>query len=322
MPIFDEIRAACAEVAGRARFVRIVDDRLADLARELATNAAEPAQLDPAHHHLGSPEATLAFVVTLDAVNFGSGWFPHLVKRPGCSGYFTIATALKEHFDAHGPLTATELRTTSPEQCAELFGQSLKPPLDELMTHFAEAWCDLGALLETRYAGDFSRLIDAADGRAERLVALLAEMPLYRDVCRYDDIAVPLYKRAQLTCADLSTAFEGRGPGAFADLDELTIFADNLVPHVLRVAGVLDYAPELLARIEAGEPIDAGSAEEVEIRAVALHAVERMVELLRAEAGANAEPVTAQRLDYLLWNRGQAPAVKAHPRHRTRSVYY
>jgi len=34
---------------------------------------------------------------------------------------------------------------------------------------------------------------------------------------------------------DLSIALEGRGLGAFADLDRLTIFADNLVPHVLRV---------------------------------------------------------------------------------------
>jgi len=27
-------------------------------------------------------------------------------------------------------------------------------------------------------------------------------------------------------------------------------------------------------------------------------------------------------LDYVLWNRGQEPAYKARPRHRTRSVYY
>jgi hypothetical protein len=32
--------------------------------------------------------------------------------------------------------------------------------------------------------------------------------------------------------------------------------------------------------------------------------------------------MTAHRLDYILWSRGQAPAIKAHPRHRTRSVYY
>ena len=52
---------------------------------------------------------------------------------------------------------------------------------------------------------------------------------------------VPFYKRAQLTAADLSLAFDGKGLGSFEDLDQLTIFADNLVPHVLRVDKVLLY---------------------------------------------------------------------------------
>jgi hypothetical protein len=44
-----------------------------------------------------------------------------------------------------------------------------------------------------------------------------------------------------------------------------------------------------------------------------------MVGVLRAAGNPEA---TAQRLDYLLWNRGQAPSIKAHPRHRARSVFY
>ncbi len=39
--------------------------------------------------------------------------------------------------------------------------------------------------------------------------------------------------------ADLAAAFRGQGPGRFRDLDRLTLFADNLVPHVLRREGVL-----------------------------------------------------------------------------------
>ncbi len=97
-----------------------------------------------------------------------------------------------------------------------------------------------------------------------------------------DEHEVPLYKRAQLLTADLAIAFDGQGPGSFHDLDRLTIFADNLVPHVLRVDGLLAYDDELLARIERGELIPAGSPEEIEIRAVAVHAVERIVAELRA----------------------------------------
>ena len=94
-------------------------------------------------------------------------------------------------------------------------------------------------------------------------------MPRYADVSTYEELRVPFYKRAQITCADLALAFDGRGPGAFRDLGELTLFADNLVPHVLRMKGVLRYAPELAARIDAEELLESGGREEVEIRAVA-----------------------------------------------------
>jgi hypothetical protein len=104
------------------------------------------------------------------------------------------------------------------------------------------------------------------------------------------------------------------GVATFDDLDRLTIFADNLVPHVLRVDGVLRYAPDLLARINREELIASGSAEEREIRGCALHAVEQLREHLPG--------VTSMQLDYVLWNRGQLPEYKAQPRHRARTVFY
>jgi hypothetical protein len=186
------------------------------------------------------------------------------------------------------------------------------------MELFARALRDLGDWLSARHGGSFARAVAAADRSAERLAESLAEMPLYRDVARYAGFEVPLYKRAQLTAADLAAAFGGRGCGAFSDLADLTIFADNLVPHVLRCEGVFAYDPGLAARIDRGELLPAGSPEEVEIRAVTLHAVELAVRALRAR-GVDA---SAQRLDYWLWNRGQRPEIKAHPRHRTRCPYY
>ena len=116
------------------------------------------------------------------------------------------------------------------------------------------------------------------------------------------------YKRAQITPNDLALA----GVAEFSDLDELTIFADNLVPHVLRVDGVLRYEPELAAHIDAGELLPPGEQEQ-EIRACAVHACE----LIAAELG-----VSAPTLDVWLWNRGQAPRYKAMPRHRTRTTFY
>jgi hypothetical protein len=186
------------------------------------------------------------------------------------------------------------------------------------MALFAQALNDLGAWLGRRFDDDPRGPIADAGHSAARLVELVSEMPFYRDVSSYRGHEVPLYKRAQILVTDLAIAFDGQGPGSFHDLDRLTIFADNVVPHVLRVDGLLVYDDELLARIERGELIPAGSVEEIEIRAVALHAVERIVEELHASG----VQITPRELDYLLWNRGAGTAYKARPRHRTRTVFY
>jgi hypothetical protein len=317
--LLERVREGCAGVMERARLVRIDGARLAALTRELAEAPTPPGQLDPAHDGLGDRAATLAYVLTLGAVNFGSGWFPRLRKRPGLSGYFTLAAGLRERFVAGGPWSAPELCRLEPGDCAELLGQDrAATEVMQLMTLFARALGDLGGWLLERHGGRFEGPLEVAGGSAARLVEQLAEMPLYRDISSYEGLEVPFYKRAQLTAADLAAAFGGEGWGHFQDLDRLTCFADNLVPHVLRCQGVLVYAPQLAGRIDAGELLAAGSPAEVEIRAAAVVAVERCV----AELARAGTPTTAQQLDFLLWNRGQSAEIKARPRHRTRTTFY
>ncbi len=286
----DEVRAACADAAGSAGSVSIDLDRIGSI-----EPGREPA-LDPERHFLeGSKAEVTAYLLTLDAVNFGSGWFPTLHKRPASSGYFTIAAALTDRFRDGGAWSATELRALGRRTVARTFGQDEGHPL---MGLYAEALRDLG-----RYLGERQPLevVRAAKGSAERFAEELA-----RGMRFFDDRG--FYKRAQITASDMALG----GVADFRDLDRLTIFADNLVPHVLRVDGVLRYDPALAARIDAGELLPRGE-EEAEIRACAVHACE----LIASELG-----VAARTLDGWLWNRGQAPRYKARPRHRTRTVYY
>jgi hypothetical protein len=316
----DQVRTACKAVAEGARFVHIETERVPAYAMGLPLARIARPEHDAATHYLGHGDDTVAFFLTLDAINFGSGYFPHLRKRPGMSGYFTIAASLNDAYQARGPLAPDSLARLTAEDCAAIFGQDLaNQPIRELMEYFATALRDLGAYLIEQFGGRFTNLVAAAGGSAEQLAQLLTAMPYFRDVATYDGLAVPFYKRAQIAASDLWIAFDGQGPGAFSDMDRLTIFADNLVPHVLRVDGVLRYEPELAARIDAEQPIAAGSPEEVELRACAVHAVELMVAALRRQGHA----ANAMQLDNLLWSRGQAPAYKqAHPRHRTRTVFY
>ncbi len=317
--LFATIRARCAEVVKRARWLRVDAEGVAALAERLGTDEATPPAWDAETHHRGSDASTLAYVLTLGATNFGSGWFPRLRKRPGRSGYFTLALALKDRFDARGPWTPRELVGIEPGELAGVLGQDpLDPDVGELLALMAEALGALGQFLIERHAGRWEGPVEAAGGRAEALVGELAHMPFFRDVAHYQELEVPFYKRAQLTASDLALAFQGCGPGRFRDLPRLTAFADNLVPHVLRMEGVLVYDPGLRRRIESGLLLAAGSAEEVEIRAAAVHGVELLVESLRRRGHA----ATAWELDNRLWLRGQRPEHKARPRHRTRTVYY
>jgi hypothetical protein len=255
----------------------------------------------------------------MDAINFGSGWFPELQKRNGRSGYLSLAGALRDHFESNGEFDAGTLRAMTAADCARILEQSSPTPaIWELMDLFARSWRDLGELLELEFGGSLFSLVDSAEQHAANLVDCLARMPLYQDAVSYRGREIPFYKRAQITCSDLAMAFEGEGPGRFDDLDQLTLFADNLVPHVLRMEGVLLYEAELLARIDAGELIPVGSEEEVEIRAVALHAVESMASIVKGSPG----ELLPYEIDHRLWAYGQNKAIKSRPRHRSRSTFY
>jgi len=317
-PLFDHLREACAEVARRARFVKIESAELERFASVLAQHRPSPPSLDPAHLAFKEEATTVAFALTLNAVNFGSGWFPYLRKRGELSGYRTIATALRQRFEREGAFSSAELARITRAECAELFGQDEAGEAGELMGLFAKAWNELGGWLASCHAGAFAGPVKEARGSAERLTRLLARLPMYQDVAIYQGFRVPFLKRAQITCADLAAALRGRGLGRFDDLHRLTIFADNLVPHTLRMLGVLSYDLLLLQRIEREEPLASGSEEEVEIRAAALHAVE----LLSAACARRGYAIAPHKLDLLLWSRGQSAAIKAKPRHRTRCTYY
>jgi hypothetical protein len=298
----DHIRASCAAIAADARSVRIDAERLEAFADQDPPAPITDPGLDPVRHYLeGAPEDVALYTLALDTINFGSGWFPTLSKRVDpasgrtVSGYFTVAWNLADHFRIEGPWNAATLRELRTERLAAVLGQRAD---HELMSLYAQALRELGRFLGTRATLD---VIADADGSAEELAIRLASSLAF-----YDDRG--FYKRAQIVGNDLALA----GVAGFHDLDALTIFADNLVPHVLRHEGILVYDDALAATIDAEQLLPAGP-EEREIRACAVHACELLSGRLE---------VPARVLDMWLWTRGQAPEIKARPRHRTRTVYY
>src|SRR4051812_6636032 len=294
MTLTDDIRTAAARVAREARSVRIEHDRIDAYARTL------PAQSPPTPDLEGADDETCAaFSLQLNAINFGSGWFPTIRKPEGLSGFRTMEAALRRR----GPWTAAELQGLTREEVAGTFGQDPEHPL---MGHFTRHLNELGERIDGSFLA-FARNHDSA----EHLATTLSTWPAWRDVSPYPSGEVPFFKRAQIAAGDLALARLGPANGR----ERLTSFADNLVPHVLRIDGVLAFDAEFVARIDAGVLLEHGSREEVEIRAVALHAVELLVQ-------AHPQPTTAAALDWVLWSRGGAPRYKVHPRHRAPTTAY
>src|SRR4051794_977404 len=116
MDLPDQVREHCARVAGAARWVRI------DPGAPVEPGGV--AGLDPALHLLdAAPEAVARYVLILDAINFGSGWFGTLRTGDGEDEVTAITRRLTEHARAAGePWTAAQLRALDPAQVAEVLG--------------------------------------------------------------------------------------------------------------------------------------------------------------------------------------------------------
>ena len=304
--VAETVRSACAWVAGQARFVQIDDEAVPAYAAALP-RAVEASPPDPATDLVEADgEARAAFVLCLDAINFGSGWWPTIRKRPGHSGYFTIAAGVTERFRERGPWSASELVAIDAAEIAAVLDQDPNHPL---MADFAAALRDVGEHVEREHGGHLEAVIEAAQGSAVALADLLAGWRAFADVSTYEGRPVPFFKRAQIAAADVARS----GVAVFDDVDQLTAFADNLVPQVLRLDGVLLFDPELEQRIEAGELLEHGSPEEVELRACAVHTVELLAAIT---------PLSPAEIDAVLWNRGAAERYKSVPRPRSRNTAY
>src|SRR3954471_5467726 len=180
MELSARVRAESAQIAAGARSVAIDLDALE------ALDPGPPPELDAERHYLeGEPADVALYLLVLDSINFGSGWFPTLRKRRGTdgvavSGYFTVAWGLADRFRALGPWTNAELRAMHTEEIADVLGQ---PRDHELMALFAQALRQLGTFLGDRTALD---VIADADGSAVRLAEQLATgMSMFSDVGFY-----------------------------------------------------------------------------------------------------------------------------------------
>jgi hypothetical protein len=318
-----EVLETTRYVIEQSRHVTIDEDALYGFSQELLASGADVPPWDCHYHYCGDEEKTISYLLVLDTLNFcfwamaGDNRWEILYESKPVSGYFGLAAALKSALEFGVPITtAPFLSEMTAETLRDVLGGTGTLPLFDERVHVLK---ELGQILLTEYAGRAVNLVEDAGGSAVRLACLLAcKLSSFRDVAFYEGREVFFYKRAQIFASDLHGAFDGKSWGRFSDIDKLTAFADYKLPQVLRHMGILQYDKDLAEKIESQELIDSGSAEEVEIRANTVWAVE----LIRQALGRKGRPVTASQIDWMLWNLGQDDPYRARHYHRTLTVFY
>ncbi|MFH1158533.1 MAG: queuosine salvage family protein [Pseudomonadota bacterium] len=314
--LVEQVLPCCAWVSQQARHVKIHPEKIPAYAEFILGRYRLVTEMDSSLHHVsGDPAETAAYFLALDSVNFGSGYFPFAEDYGIRLDYAVVAGSLKKAFERGELRKPEQWVKATPEDFSRMLHVPMgaHPKLDELLSLFAGHLRKTGEKILSGYGGEPLRLLEAADYSAAKLADIVAEWDSFRGVHTYKGRKIPCLKRAQILAADLNLALSG-----FADMDKLTTFADNLVPHVLRCDGILEYDAELTSKIDNGVLLPSGSGEEIEIRAAAVHAVE----LMRQAARDQGHAVTSVNLDHLLWHRGHEPALRAKPTHRTLSADY
>lgn len=286
-------------------------------------SAITPPSWYEQYHFFDGTERTVNWILALDALNF-CFWAEKDQPRwsveyhgETLNGYMAEAAALKRAVEEDDiPLwDATYLTTISEKTLAHIFrGEQTIPLFEQRLQNIRE----VGRVLLAQFDGQFIHAIEQAEHNAVKLALLLAQdFPSFNDIAFYRNQRICFLKRAQICVADLYGAFGGKSWGAFTDLHQLTAFADYKLPQVLRHLKVLEYHPTLAKRIDNQELLEAGSEEEIELRASTVWACE----LLRREMMHQDHPVTAAEIDLRLWLLGQQSNAM-QPYHRTRTIYY
>lgn len=316
------MRASTASVLAQARYVRMAPEAAEALAQRWAAEGVQAPQWSPKYHFFDGTHRSANWLLALDAVNY-CFWAEDPTQRwevecmgERLNGYWGLAACMTRAVEEGIRLwDASVLAELTQGDVYRIFrGTGVIPLIADRMNCLRE----VGQVLRDKYKGQFMHAIKQAGGSAAHLAALVAhDFSSFNDAATYEGREVYFYKRAQLLVSDLWGAFGGKGLGAFNDLGRLTAFADYKLPQLLREYGVLEYGPELAAKVDGRQIIPAGSAEEVELRAATVQAVELLRDRL-APAGID---LHAFQVDWLLWQQAQALPMR-RPYHLTRTIYY
>lgn len=287
-------------------------------------------------HPKTKDEATVAFIFTMDLLNF-SFWslrpveemFAVSYRDKRWTGYWSLVACLQRALEEDIPITDPHYWQNEEECTLESLRHVFRscteeemPLLEARLTCLREA----GRVLYEKYSCNITNLVSSANGSAAKFVNILADdFVCFRDEHRFEGRRKPIrfLKRAQILVADLWACFNGESWGEFRDIDKLTMFADYRVPQILASMGCIGYSPPLYALVTKGQVIDSGTSYEMQLRACSIWCVELIKrEIKREHPDAKVNAVLIDFFLYDLMKQLEAEGKETIPHHRTRSIWY
>ncbi len=212
---------------------------------------------------------------------------------------------------------ATFMAELSRETARKLFAGAPGSPEIPLLSRRVQNLNEAGNYLLEKYDGQALHLLETCNFSAPRIAETVTrDLTSFQDGAKYDGRWVWFLKRAQILASDLSQLTAQYPEFAIKDCDQLTAFADYRLPQVFRHYEVFTYSADLSRRIDGLEYLEAGSPEEVEIRAATIQACEQLKAHLPDRTSAD--------IDLGLWLLSQdlRDDTTLRPHHRTLGYFY
>lgn len=315
------------EVAERASLVRINKSKISEVADWMAYEEFAKPDGSMLFDFGDDPDVLMDFTLVVNTMNFAFTDFTTGVKfetdylgKRWCDSEAMLACLHRATNNGIPFFSGQYLATLTRKDLESVFAGTIElPMLDERVVLFNE----VGKVLNEKYQGRYSNFVRSCtpklyangDGLLERLTS---EFPRFRDVSKYQGSDVHIYKLAQLGIWGMHLALSPRGSWRLEDPENLSAFADYIVPVGLRVMGIFEYAPELEQQINSLIEVERDSQAEIELRASSIYVIALLTEEINSRRP-GMEPLLQPQVDFRFWKTYHA----THwPHHLTKTVMY
>lgn len=321
------VLASLQPVISGAKLVHINQEKITQVANWMAYEEFAKPDGSMLFDFGPDPDVLMDFTLVVNTTNFAFTDFATGVKfetdymgKRWCDSEALLACLHRAVNSGIPFFSGDYLATVTRKQLESVFSGTIEMPmLDERVVLFNE----VGRVLVEKYQGRYSnfvrscppRLYSKGEGLLERLTS---EFPRFLDVSNYHGSEVQIFKLAQLGIWGMHLALSPRGAWKLDDAQNLTAFADYIVPVGLRVMGIFEYASELEEQINSLVEVKRDSDAEIELRASSIYVIARLTEEINKRRP-GMEPLLQPQVDFRFWKTYHA----THwPHHLTKTVMY